>query len=50
MDENATRILPEMRMFQLVVDEDVALLRMIAFIDRHHRQYLGAGKMLGRPF
>lgn len=34
VDEDAARALPEMGMFQLVVDEDVAVLRMIALVDR----------------
>src|SRR3546814_8069183 len=38
VDENAARILPEMGVLELVIDENVTLPRVIAFVDGHHRE------------
>src|SRR3546814_8471800 len=47
--ENAARPLPKMRVLHLVVDEDIAALRVVALVDRHYGQDLRAGEMPGRP-
>src|SRR3546814_18841738 len=38
-----------MRVLHLVVDEDIAALRVVALVDRHYGQDLRAGEMPGRP-
>src|SRR3546814_6671247 len=47
--ENAARPLPKMRVLHLVVDEDIAALRVVALVDRHYGQDLRSGEMPGRP-
>lgn len=47
VDEDAARCFPEMRMLALVVDKDVTFLCVVALVDRHHREDMRAGKVLG---
>src|SRR3546814_13080029 len=39
--ENAARPLPKMRVLHLIVDEDIAALRVVALVDRHYGQEIG---------
>src|SRR5688572_25280706 len=49
VDEDAAHLFPQMAMAELVVDQHVALLGMVALVARHRRDDPGAGKIFRRP-
>src|SRR5687767_13136839 len=49
VDEGPTHLLPQMAVLELVVDQYVAFLRMVALVARHGGDDPGAGKVSGGP-